>query len=202
MCLDLELSDVIMTEAKQAYSIFPNSLEEKLRDEILSKGKIETYSKLYPGFPKSVILKAEALTKGVSFTKAAMKKAAEIGSRVKSYFLFSYAADDLQKMGEDVKYIPEEFKLKDGPPVQVRTRDNSVYSVDVIDDKLMFCERGIPVWEVEELAHPFDYYMKSLHGVPMYEYAAISQWDHSLFVTAYRACQYWGSKRRVQILRP
>lgn len=174
------------------YGFFPNSIEEQMKDEILSKGKLETYWKLYPHLPKSLILKAEALTRGVRFTAAAVERAKELGSRFKTYYLFSFDHDSPKGFGESIKHVPEDFRLADGPIVQTRRGAVTPYSIDVIGDKLMFCEMGEPVWEIEGFSPPFDYYKETLHGVPMYEYAAITQWDLNIFITALRACQYWG----------
>jgi hypothetical protein len=176
---------------------FPNSLEEKHADKIRTNGKIETYWGLFPDFPRSVVVKAELLVHGVHFTPAAVEDCIAHEARRRVFYLFTWASQDLKKSGKQFyDSIPNEFKLKDGPSVQTRHNPYTPYVIDMVDGRPMVCEWVMDswkrVWEVEAWAPPFDYYQKTLNGKPMYQYAAITNIDWTIFATAFRACQYWG----------
>ena len=51
-------------------------------DQISNKEEFEMVRKAHPNFPKSIILKADCVRRGVSFTKEAMNKIGEGGYRI------------------------------------------------------------------------------------------------------------------------
>lgn len=156
------------------------------------------YAKKYAFISQEVILKEDVLRLGMTFTPAALKHAA--GCRTQSYYLFSYNISSFQELGDRVSFsAPEDIQLVGGPvglrrtSVRVVLSRDSPYTVDVVDDKLMLLENGIPLAEVVVPRKP-PYYGRQLFDGTRYEQVVPLVANHFAFVTTLRVCHYWGEK--------
>ncbi|MBI2919317.1 MAG: radical SAM protein [Chloroflexi bacterium] len=156
--------------------------------------EIEAYFQKYPNVPREIIVKADLLNLGHSFSDAALEAAS--GALVKSYRLFSY---DLMTMAQmerrEFAKVPEWFTIFQGDyglrPVTVQTTlaTDSPYLVDVIDGRLGLRLDGHSIASVS-YPRPFAYYARSFPDGTAYRDVIA----FGAFVTIFRACQYWGVK--------
>lgn len=100
----------------------------------------------YPGVPRNILIKTEALRLGVTFTRPAREAAGRTDTFFKGEHIFSYDFDAPVVAKEK---IPSWFCLKSDDAV-VRTGVNSAspYTIDFIDGRFAFCDEGGPAEEV------------------------------------------------------
>ncbi len=148
----------------------------------------------YPDEPREVILKADLLSLGHWFSDAAL--AASRGCLVKSYRLFSYDLVPMEKMQRnESRRVPEFFTIFGGPyglrPVIVQTTLNpsSPYLIDVVEQRLVLRCGDELLAELRYPKPPAYYQQRFPDGTWYHEIIAFG-----FFITAFRACQYWGPK--------
>lgn len=155
---------------------------------------LERYFKKYPEAPREVIVKGDMLTLGQWFTDAAL--AATAGSMVKSYRLFSYDRISMSEMKrKENRRVPEHMMILGGMyglrpvNIQVSLDPNSPYVVDVVDGRVVLTAEGRTLCEIRYPRAPKYYSLALGDATPYHEIIAFGY-----FITAFRACQYWGPK--------
>ncbi|MDP2954721.1 MAG: hypothetical protein Q8O76_15565, partial [Chloroflexota bacterium] len=158
--------------------------------------EIEAYFKKYPDMHREVVIKEDILTQGVWFTKAGLKLTE--GSEPDSRWLFSY---DLVKMEDTDKEVtghaPSGMTFKGGlyklrpTDVRISLSTDTPYVVDAVEGKAVLRAGGAVIADVEFGSPPPHYGKFTADGTP---YPAVVAWvgPHSLFVTLFRFCQFWG----------
>lgn len=153
---------------------------------------LEDAFRRYPDLPPEILVKADLLTLGHWFTDAALDAAA--GATVKSYRLFSYDRIPMSAMSRrENRRVPEHFTILGGlwglRPVNVQTSldPDSPYLLDVVDGRLVLTAHCQVLCEVRFPRAPAYYAQRLPDGTPFHEIIAFGS-----FVTAFRACQYWG----------
>lgn len=157
------------------------------------RAELERHFERYPDVPPEVLVKSDLLRLGHWFTDAALD--ATRGATVKSYRLFSYDRVPMSALGRDEhRRVPEHFTILGGRwalrPVNVQTSldPDSPYVLDVVDGRLVLTAEGREVLSEVRFPRAPAYYGKRLaDGTPYHEIIAFGS-----FVTAFRACQYWG----------
>lgn len=164
------------------------------------KTSFETLRSHYD-IPLEAIVKSDLLRLGVAFSPEALQHAQTF--KEKSYFIFSFdrvAQEDLNP--KERHAAPEEIALIGGPYdfkrtiVSVRLNPNSPYRIHAFPLALFYNEEKI--CDVALLERPV-YYEKTLaNGKPVSDIAPTIEWGYLIYITAFRLCQYWGSKEECQ----
>jgi hypothetical protein len=161
-----------------------------------------SYAQKYPDVPREVILKEDVLRCGVNFTREGLELTR--GCRTQAYFLFSYNISSYDELGQAISFgAPEDIQLVGGPlrlePTSVRVvlSAKSPYAIDVVDGKLMLCDRGVPLADVVVPPKP-PYYGTTFADGTKYEQIIPLLYGHFAFITTFRVCHYWGDKEECQ----
>ncbi|MBI5299279.1 MAG: radical SAM protein [Deltaproteobacteria bacterium] len=154
--------------------------------------------------PLEAIVKSDLLRMGISFSDQTLQKT--VTCKAKSYFIFSFDRALQKDLSAQSRHAtPEEIALSGGPEnfkrtiVSVRLNPKSPYHVDYqvlaptanpltlfyLDEKI--CDVSLPSLP--------DYYKEKLsNGKPVSDIAPTIEWGYLIYITAFRLCQYWGSK--------
>lgn len=155
------------------------------------------YIRKYPSVPPEVILKEDLLRCGMSVSREALEFTK--GCRTQAYFLFSYNISSHEELGEASSKAPEDIQLAGGPlglrktSVRVVLSAKSPYRIDVVQDKLMICDSGVPLAEVIVPRKP-PYYGRTCPDGTLYEQVIPLLYGHYAFITTFRLCHYWGDE--------
>ncbi|MBI4284739.1 MAG: hypothetical protein HY670_02410 [Chloroflexi bacterium] len=127
-------------------------------------GNIERLCSQNPNFRKEAIIKIEALRLGLHI-KTETEKAALAKAMTKAWSgeQHIYSKDWTQSR----IILPMYFSFLTGGVCAFRHNPNSPYSIDLLNDRYMFCENQVPLMEVAiPEAHPL-YYRKLSDGTPL-----------------------------------
>ena len=164
----------------------------------LLEGLIERF----PEVPPEAVLKEDLLRTGIAFAGSALSENLDGAVKPKSYFIFSFDQQPLEKLGEAAtRRPPEEIALRGGPHglrrtiVSVRVNPESPYLVAANGDGQLRLElEGSPLADVELPPMP-EYYRHTLaNGKTVMETAPTIQWGYLIYLTVLRLCQYFGAK--------
>lgn len=157
---------------------------------------IEAYGRKYPDVPREVILKEDVLRLGLRFSEEAMR-AAE-GSRLQSYYLFSYNMTPPGEAENGAEFrTPEDIVVCGGDwdllptLISVRLASTTPYLVDVRDGRLTLLENGVAIAPLRYPQRPWYYDLRLADGTP-YPKVVNLLFNHGAFVNTLRGCQFWG----------
>ena len=160
---------------------------------------IASYFEKYPDVPKEVVIKEDILRLGLRFTEAALQAAK--GCREKVYFQFSWDRAPVEGMEkQEHMRVPNDIRFRGGPydfrPFITRVPINpqSPYLIDVIDGKVVLCENGGRLADVEYPPRPKYYDMAFDDGTMYRDIAPVSDGGGTVFIQGYPACQFLGGK--------
>ena len=155
---------------------------------------IEDLYRQFQDVHPNIVLKTDVLRQGLRISERAQQEFNRRDDILwRGFHLFSYDSNS-PKVYKDK--IPMSFHLSDGCPIQIRTNDNSPYSLDFVDEKFLLSENHEPIAEgISFDPKPRWYDMKFGDGVPV---AAVVQGfcGEFMFITINRYCELWNKKEQ------
>jgi hypothetical protein len=161
--------------------------------------EVERCASLYPDVPIEAIIKSDILSRGISWSAAALDAAAR--AKPKAYFIFSFDMVPIEQMSQsENRRAPEEIRLVGGPlgfqptVVSVRLNPSSPYCIERTGEALSLTLEGHPIAGVE-LQKPPAYYDRALrNGKPIMDIAPTIEWGYLVYLAVFRLCQYFGDQ--------
>ncbi len=172
---------------------------------MLSSTALELYGQLEQraDLPAEAIVKQDVLRLGLGFDEQVFSRAPEY--KPKDYFIFSFDMVPLSAMeGTLAQRAPEEIRLSGGPlnllptVISVRVNPQSPYRVAWREDGPRLLLEGEDLGAVEFHRKPAFYGARLSSGKVISEIVPVLEWGYLLYITAYRLCQYWGTKEECQ----
>lgn len=157
---------------------------------------LETLFQRYADVPREVVVKEDVLREGLAFSRAALAH----DPRRETYQLFSWDQSRPEEMEDQSAAVslPDVLVLEGGPyglrPVRVRPRIRvkSPYLVEVMDGRLVVCDReaGAPLFPVVPFPPEPECFSKGFADGTLYREVC----GLECHVIVFRQCQYWGKK--------
>jgi hypothetical protein len=166
------------------------------------RADLEAICRAFPDLPPEAVVKEDLLRQGIAFSAAALGQTED--AKPKSYFIFSFDRVSIADMeAEEHRRIPEEIALEGGAwgfrrtVVSVRLNPDSPYRVEVAEtggggSGLRLELLGEPIAGVVLPGRPAYYDRLLRSGRPLYTIAPTIEWGYLIYLTVFRACQYFG----------
>jgi hypothetical protein len=160
----------------------------------------------HPSLPVEAILKADLLSRGLSFALEALVSApGSQDHQLKSYFIFSFNMVQQSELDPTHQWkAPEEIALTDGrfglrrTIVSVRLNPSSPYRVVLHEGQRWLTIESELLARVTFPPVPAHYGRQMPDGKPAAEIAPTIQWGYLIYLTIFRICQYFGEKEECQ----
>lgn len=139
-----------------------------MSQEVPWKGKefadFEKALAAYPDIPSTILVKLEALSKGVKLTPATLKALKGVHTTTRAQPAFSFAFTDVERDIPEGMETPYLFCLKKDDAVAIcRPNQGSPYTIGFMDGKFFFCDERLGSQPIEEVYFPTE--VKSLSKV-------------------------------------
>ncbi|MDY6863025.1 MAG: radical SAM protein [Thermodesulfobacteriota bacterium] len=153
------------------------------------KQEFELVSKNHPNLPKSILLKADMVRRGVTFNEGALEMIREQENDIKLSHTIFFQHHKI----DQPELLPADLMLNDGTIVLVcaAPKDNDPYIIDFIEGKFYVMLDGEGSMEEVRCFRKPNYYDKKTSSGEWMKYIGFNTGCDCILVNPYRHCHYW-----------